>query len=78
MNEEKLKNYLEQNEQRLQRLEDELSGKQAKPKKTDKKENDVLEFINLMKVINTTPEPEPDEGTTTTDEFINLMQNINK
>lgn len=69
---------MDEAEQRLQRLEDAMANDPAKPKETDKKDNDVLEFINLMKVINTTPEPEPDEGTTNTDEFVNLMRNINK
>jgi hypothetical protein len=78
MNEETMKKYMDEADQRLQRLEDAMTNDPAKPKETDKKENDVLEFINLMKVINTTPEPEPDEGTTNTDEFVNLMRNINK
>lgn len=70
-----MKKYLDEAEQRLQRLEDAMTNDPAKPKETDKKENDVLEFINLMKVINTTPEPEPgnDEN-----DFIKFMSEMSK
>ncbi len=74
MNEETFKNFLEQNEQRLQKLENELSGKQAKPKKTDKKENDIVEFIEYLKKTNAAPEPEPGNDES---DFIKMMKDIN-
>lgn len=79
-NEERMIAYLVQNDQRLQELEDQISGtpgshKQPEP---DEKETEIDEFINQMKALNTTSESEPDEGGDDEDDFIKLMRNINK
>lgn len=77
MNEETMKKYMDEAEQRIQNLENKLTGKQAKPQKTEEnsKEKEIVEFIEFLKKTNATPEPEPgnDEN-----DFIKLMEDINK
>lgn len=80
MNEEAMKSYMEQSSKRLlQLLEDHMStpGNHKEPEK-DEKKNEIDQFINQMKTLNTPPKPEPDEGGNDEDDFINLMQSINK
>ncbi len=74
---ETMKKYLDEAEQRLQRLEDAMlndPAKPAKPKKTDKKENDVDKFVEFLKKTNATPEPEPGND----ENFIQMMKDMNQ
>jgi DNA-directed RNA polymerase beta' subunit len=79
MNEEKIKKYLDEAEQRLQRLEDEISRGNvpgAKPEK-DKKEQEINEFIEFLKKTNGA-DPAPEEKTNDENDFIQMMKDMNQ
>ncbi|MBW6535961.1 MAG: hypothetical protein K0B11_13220 [Mariniphaga sp.] len=75
MDEKLIRDYMEASEARLQKLEDNLIGKQE-PKKTEEnsKEKGINEFIEFLKKTNATPEPEPGND----ENFIKMMKDINK